>query len=281
MRLEVDVRLASEALRGMAKNLAASRERTAAAPVISFTDRARERALRREIRLVRSRLVSAREELREKRERLRLIRNESADGVGRGARMYRLHSAQHHLECSERRFARLATSQLDLPVLVTRRDGRRWWWYLDRFWWDDEGLSAHDIEARVLRAELGMRERAAEIASARAAILGEAPAPVPDETLSPIVRFAVWCRCHGRCVDCNASEGLGYDQIVPFSRGGSRWIANVELRCALCRDRRRRNQTRKRVSRARIEALPYRRDLVGAPAHRMGAPGIEPGTSRV
>ncbi len=29
---------------------------------------------------------------------------------------------------------------VELPVLVTRKDGWRWWWYRDRFWWDDEGL---------------------------------------------------------------------------------------------------------------------------------------------
>ena len=167
-------------------------------------------------------------------------------------------------------FARLATSQLELPVLVTTRDGRRWWWYLDRFWWDDERLSARDIEALVLRADLGTRKRAAELVRARAAVLGEELAPAPEESLSPIVRFAVWCRDHGRCVDCRTNESLGYDQIVPFSKGGSRWVANVELRCAPCRERRRRNETSKRVSRARIEAMPYRR----APtAHQRGVAG--------
>ena len=40
-----------------------------------------------------------------------------------GAKVFRLHSAQHHLECSETRFARLASSQTDLPVLVAGRTG--------------------------------------------------------------------------------------------------------------------------------------------------------------
>ena len=267
MRLEVEVRLADDARRAMAKELSDNRDRAATTPGLLLTRRAR--ALEREIRTVRRRLLSKCEELQEKRERLHRRRAEIVDydGIGRGARMYRLHSAQHHLDCSERRFARLATSQLELPILVTTRDGRRWWWYLDRFWWDDERLSARDIEALVLQADLGTRKRAAELVRARAAVLGEEPAPAPEESLSPIVRFAVWCRDRGRCVDCRTSESLGYDQIVPFSKGGSRWVANVELRCVPCRERRRRNETSKRVSSARIEAMPYRR-APGASARR-------------
>ena len=268
MRLEVEVRLADDARRAMANELANNRDRAATTPGLLLKHRAR--ALEREIRTVRRRLRSKCEELQEKRERLHRLLGEVVDddGIGRGARMYRLHSAQHHLDCSERRFARLATSQLELPVLVTKRDGRRWWWYLDRFWWGDERLSARDIESLVLEADLGTRERAAELAHARAAVLGEELAPVPEESLSPIVRFAVWCRGVGRCVDCRTSESLGYDQIVPFSKGGSRWVANVELRCAPCRERRRRNKIRKRVGRARIEAMPYRRAPTDAPARR-------------
>ena len=270
MRLEVEVRLADDARRAMANELSDNRDRAATTPGLLLKHRARARALEREIRTVRRRLLSKCEELQEKRERLHRLLGEVVDddGIGRGARMYRLHSAQHHVDCSEGRFARLATSQLELPVLVTTRDGRRWWWYLDRFWWDDERLSARDIEALVLEADLGTRKRAAELARARAAVLGEELAPAPEESLSPIVRFAVWCRDRGRCVDCRTSESLGYDQIVPFSKGGSRWVANVELRCAPCRERRRRNETRKRVSRARIEAMPYRRAPTGAPARR-------------
>ena len=248
MRLEVEVRLADDARRAMANELSDNRDRAATTPGLLLTRRAR--ALEREIRTVRRRLLSKCEELQEKRERLHRLLGEVVDddGIGRGARMYRLHSAQH--------------------LLVTRRDGRRWWWYLDRFWWDDERLSARDIEALVLQADLGTRKRAAELVRARAAVLGEELAPAPEESLSPIVRFAVWCRDRGRCVDCRTSESLGYDQIVPFSKGGSRWVANVELRCVPCRERRRRNETSKRVSSARIEAMPYRRAPTGASTRR-------------
>ena len=177
----------------------------------------------------------------------------------RRAKFFRLHSARHYLECSERRFVRMAALQFDRPVLVAKRDGRRWWWYLDRFWWDDEGLSARDVAALVLGGDRERTNRAAEAARTRASLFEEGPAPDQEETFSPIVRFAVWCRDRGRCVDCRSLLDLEYVQIIPYSKGGSRWIKNVELRCAACRERRRQNTARTEVSRARIESAGFRR----------------------
>lgn len=142
-----------------------------------------------------------------------------------------------------------------LPVLVAKRDGRRWWWHADRFRWDDAGLSAREVGALVALADHAYRRRVDELARARADVLAEEPPAVREDALSPVVRFAVWCRDRGRCVDCGASRELVHDQIVPFSRGGRRWIANVELRCAPCCERRRHNEGRARVGRARVEAV--------------------------
>jgi hypothetical protein len=211
--------------------------------------------------MVRGRLRVARHRLADSRERLQRLQRSASDhdDAGRRAKVFRLHSARHHLECSEQRFARLSTSQADRPVLVAKRDGRRWWWYLDRFWWDDEGLSPRDVAALVGHSDLQLRRQAHDRARARAELLGLEPERPREDDVTPIVRFAVWCRDRGRCVDCRSSDDLGYDQIVPFSRGGLRWIANVELRCAACRERRMLNTARTQVSRARIESTLYRR----------------------
>lgn len=250
MRGEAEARLADDALWRLASQLAVVRE---------LEDPKGERALVREIEMVRGRLRVAREKLQERRRRLeRVERNATPDeGDGRRAKVFRLHSASHHLECSEHRFARLASSQVDRPVLVATREGRRWWWYLDRFWWDDEGLSARDVATFVLGTDLQRRQQADDLARVRAGVLGGEPPARESEEVSPIVRFAVWCRDRGRCVDCRSTEDLGYDQIVPFSKGGLRWIANVELRCTACRDRRVLNTVRTEVSRARIESTAF------------------------
>ncbi len=95
MRLEVEVRLADDARRAMSNELSDNRDRAATTPGVLLKHRARARALEREIRTVRRRLLSKCEELQEKRERLHRLLGEVVDddGIGRGARMYRLHSA--------------------------------------------------------------------------------------------------------------------------------------------------------------------------------------------
>jgi GNAT superfamily N-acetyltransferase len=40
------------------------------------------------------------------------------------------------------------------PVLVTTWEGKHWWWYLNRFWWDSEGLDAADVQALILQREM-------------------------------------------------------------------------------------------------------------------------------
>lgn len=244
MRREVEARVADDALWRLGSQLAIARE---------LEDARGERALVREIEMVRGRLSSARQKLSDSRTRLQRLELHASDDAPR-ARVFRLHSDRHYLECSEHRFARLAASQLDRPVLVMKRNGRRWWWYLDRFWWDELGRSPSEVAALVGYADLRRREQSEQRARTTAALLGHDLPRVRDEDLSPIVRFAVWCRDRGRCVDCRSTDGLGYEQIVPFSKGGLRWIANIELRCARCRDQRALNTARTEVSRARIES---------------------------
>ena len=257
LRAELETQRADDALRKLASEIAVARE---------LDDARGERSLAHEIKMVRARLRAARHELHGSRHRLEQVQRAASNDVERDrrAKFFRLHSARHHLECSERRFVRMAALQFDRPVLVEKRDGRRWWWYLDRFWWDDEGLSARDVAALVLGGDRERTNRAAEAARTRASLFGGVPparesTPDEDETFSPIVRFAVWCRDRGRCVDCRSLLDLDYVQIIPCSRGGSRWIKNVELRCAACRERRRHNMARTEVSRARIESAGFRR----------------------
>ena len=252
LRAELQTQRADDALRKLASELAIARE---------LDDARGERSLVHEMTMLRARLRAARHDLHASRARLERLERAASSDVERErrARIFRLHSARHYLEFSERRFVRLAALQFERPMLVAKRDGRRWWWYLDRFWWDDEGLSARDVAALVTRGDRERTDRAAEVARTRASLFGEVLPPDKEETFSPIVRFAVWCRDRGRCVDCRSLLELEYVQIIPYSRGGSRWIKNVELRCAECRARRQRNTARTEVSRARIESAGFRR----------------------
>lgn len=53
--------------------------------------------------------------------------------------------------------------------------------------------------------------------------------PIPED-----VRFKVWRRDGGRCVQCGNNKDLEFDHIIPVSKGGSNTERNIQLLCLTC-----------------------------------------------
>ncbi len=48
------------------------------------------------------------------------------------------------------------------------------------------------------------------------------------------VQREVWRRDMGKCVECSSQIRLEYDHIIPFSKGGSNTVRNIQLLCEKC-----------------------------------------------
>jgi hypothetical protein len=134
-------------------------------------------------------------------------------------------------------FVRAARAQLDEPVPLMEAGARRWWWYRDRFWWDDEGYGPEDVVALVADRERRARrrlDRAHAALDRERAAAGPAPPTHPREPLPREVRLAVWRRDRGRCRECGSGFDLQYDHVIPLALGGATSVDNLQLLCGDC-----------------------------------------------
>jgi 5-methylcytosine-specific restriction endonuclease McrA len=128
-------------------------------------------------------------------------------------------------------FARAARAQLDEPVPLMEAGVRRWWWYRDRFWWEDEGYGPDDVVALVADRERRARRR---LDRAHAALRQEHDSVSRREPLPRDARLAVWRRDRGRCRECGSGFDLQYDHVIPVALGGASRIENLQLLCGDC-----------------------------------------------
>lgn len=124
--------------------------------------------------------------------------------------------------------------QEEKPVLVLEieKTPKRWWMFMNDFYYEDEGYEEEEIKALALE-RLSKKERrvkrAMSLVEQATAIKGDTREQIPDD-----VKIFVWKRDGGKCVKCGQSENLEYDHIIPFSKGGSNTARNLQILCETC-----------------------------------------------
>jgi hypothetical protein len=153
-----------------------------------------------------------------------------------------------------------------VPTLLGPADeyvvyGRRnnWWWFLDIAWLVPREIAEPGLVREVIngwvdiyKAKKKRREEDAVIAEAEALAAerrrqerlswaratlepnssGPRRAPIPRD-----IRYAVFERDGGSCVECGGNFDLQYDHVIPLALGGANTLGNLQLLCAPCNQR--------------------------------------------
>jgi hypothetical protein len=234
LAVAVEVRRLTELLRALERQAEAA-DRASGSPSRETPSRS-PRSDTREIERARRYLRAREKEFRRKRQRFEHLerRLRGAEGGRRTVTTFRLHSADHFVDFSPWRFVRVSRSQRTHPMLISNRHGRRWWWFRDRFWWDEGRMAAGEVANAVLEFDLDRELDTHLLEEARTAAFGTAGEQRTAHTLPEAVQQAVWRRDRGRCVDCGSREDVRFDDVTPG--GGTTVLSpdDVQLRCRTC-----------------------------------------------
>jgi hypothetical protein len=106
--------------------------------------------------------------------------------------------------------AALEVEQRDAAVEVLHAPGgRTYWWCMDRFFWEDDGLSAGDVFALVYERNHRAQRRLAR--AHQTVALPDHPAQVAGEAFE-----------------------LQFDHIIPVALGGASTAENLQILCGPC-----------------------------------------------
>lgn len=237
LETDLDVRLAEQALRHMVQDDGDG----VAIPMIEGTNghsgMTFARSSDRDIHRVSVHLNAKREKLRKMQAQLEEFQEKSreVDARRRKVTIFRFHSEHHYVDCSKDRFVRMSGTQQMWPTLVSKQAGRRWWWYLDRFWWSDDKVTPAEVRDSIRNADLDMALFHYLREQARADAFGEDGARALNaDSISERMRLAVWRRDEGRCVDCGSVDGIRFEYVALLPEGTDVTEHDVELVCRTC-----------------------------------------------
>jgi 5-methylcytosine-specific restriction endonuclease McrA len=147
-------------------------------------------------------------------------------------RRYEVLQGGQPLEVGWRRraFEAIQRGQEVKPVALFGCDGRTYWLFERRVYWEDGQLSGDDVLALVRQRQRRARRT---LERAHAALAGE----VAEQRRQPIpraVRLAVFERDGGRCVECGSAFEIQYDHVIPVALGGAGTVENLQILCAPC-----------------------------------------------
>ena len=129
----------------------------------------------------------------------------------------------------------MRNGQQYVPVAVGQVGERKFWWFQNRFYWDNDGLAQQEVYALLVTRQQRERQRI-QMAQATVAT-GAVPRPSSRAAIPDDVKQFVFARDGGRCRQCGATSDLQFDHVISITLGGGSSADNLQLLCGACNRR--------------------------------------------
>ncbi len=122
-----------------------------------------------------------------------------------------------------------------LPVRSARVGERTYYRFEDKWFWDNDDLTADEVHALLVTRQ---HRETARIERAQAMVaLGERPVSVRRGAIPQDVQQLVYLRDEGRCHHCGSTTEMQFDDMIPLAMGDSSEDVNLQLLCGPCNRR--------------------------------------------
>lgn len=146
-------------------------------------------------------------------------------------RSYQTFAKVHHDD-----YQRMLNWTVKYPVCFGHIGERSYWLFLNRWHWDNDGLSADQIYALLVTRDQRTQQRINRAQTIVA--MQQQPIPTVRGVVPDDVKQFVWTRDRGRCRQCGSNVELQFDHIIPVAYGGASTVDNLQVLCGPCNRRR-------------------------------------------
>lgn len=165
------------------------------------------------------------------------VRHDSGMFSGKGRVVLRVGKKSYVVtgKISRAEFQRALDVSANYPWCFGQAEGRAYWLFGGRWYWDNDGLRQDQVYALlVTRAQ---RERVHLNRAQAIVAMQQTPTRTPRGAIPGDLKQYVWQRDGGCCRQCGSNVELQFDHIIPVAFGGATSAENLQLLCGPCNRR--------------------------------------------
>jgi hypothetical protein len=129
-------------------------------------------------------------------------------------------------------YQHMLNDSINNPIRFIWTGERSYWLFQNRWYWDNDDLSADQIYA--LLVTKAQREQQRINRAQTMVAMQQQPQPTLRGAIPDDLKQYVWTRDGARCRRCGSNVELQFDHVIPVAFGGATSAENLQILCGPC-----------------------------------------------